>query len=162
VLRDPDFKGHEKVRLSREEFDRVITWVDLNGVYYPTYECAYPGSRTGRSPIDRAELGNLQRLTGVAIDRMMSHGGYRDPQVNFTRPELSGCLSRLPKEDPRRAEALTIIRTGAERLKENPRADMPGFIPCETDQCREAFYAERHQVEQKVREAIRRAEKVYD
>ena len=29
-------KGHQDVKLSREDFDRLVTWVDLNGPYYPT------------------------------------------------------------------------------------------------------------------------------
>ena len=35
-------EGHHDVRLSPEEMDRLITWVDLNGPYYPTTHTAYP------------------------------------------------------------------------------------------------------------------------
>jgi hypothetical protein len=30
-------KGHEKVKLSREEMVRLVTWIDANVPYYGTY-----------------------------------------------------------------------------------------------------------------------------
>ena len=56
---------HKNLKLSPEEIDRIFTWVDLNGVYYPTYASAYPDSLTGRVPLDAGELDRLSRLTGV-------------------------------------------------------------------------------------------------
>ena len=54
-------EGHEKVVLTREEMDRVMTWLDLNAPYYPNYACAYPDNLVGRSPLSDAELGPPQR-----------------------------------------------------------------------------------------------------
>ena len=31
-------KGHNKVKLSREELIRLVTWIDTNANYYGTYE----------------------------------------------------------------------------------------------------------------------------
>ena len=64
VLRTPNYPGHEKLELDPEELDRLITWVDLNGVYYPTYASAYPMSLTGRVPLEDGQLARLAQLTG--------------------------------------------------------------------------------------------------
>ncbi|MBQ6008516.1 MAG: hypothetical protein IJL17_08250, partial [Kiritimatiellae bacterium] len=40
--------GHGRAKLSDEERDRVITWMDINAVYYPRYETAYPDNPGGR------------------------------------------------------------------------------------------------------------------
>ncbi len=31
-------KGHSKVKLTREELIRLVTWIDTNANYYGTYE----------------------------------------------------------------------------------------------------------------------------
>jgi len=163
VLRDPKFPGHEKLDLSEEELDRIITWIDLNGVYHATYACAYPESRTGRCPLDRGQLDRLGKLTGVAFGRLMSHGSNPGPMVNFTRPELSPCLAKFDdNNDPAYKEALSIITAGKATLAGHPRADMPGFRCCEVDQRREKKYAARRQVELANRRAIRDGERVFD
>ena len=54
VLRTPEHAGARRTATHPEELDRIVTWVDLNGVYYPTYACAYPDSLTGRMPLDAA------------------------------------------------------------------------------------------------------------
>ena len=56
------------VRLSAEELDRVITWIDLNAPYYPTYLSNYPNNLFGRSPLDDAQLARLAALTGVPVN----------------------------------------------------------------------------------------------
>ncbi len=40
--------------------------------------------------------------------------------------------------------------------------DMPGFVPCETDQVRQAKYIARRQEEERMREAIRNGVRAYD
>jgi hypothetical protein len=77
VLRAPGTPGHEPLQLTPEEFDRIVTWVDLNGVYYPTYACAYPDSLTGRIPLDAAQLGRLGQLTGQDFVRQRSFAAIR-------------------------------------------------------------------------------------
>ena len=156
-------KGHYDVKLSDEEFDRLVTWVDLNGVYYPTYACAYPESPTGRCPLVGRQLTRLGQLTGVSFGGVMRHGRKLGPLVSFDRPELSPCLAKFKdKNDPVYKESLAIIRSGKEMLKKRPRADMPGFVPCEADRKREEKYAMRQQAEIRSRQAIRKELKVYD
>jgi hypothetical protein len=151
------------LQLTPEEFDRIATWVDLNGVYYPTYACAYPDSLTGRIPLDAAQLGRLGQLTGQDFGRQRSFGSNPGPEVSFDRPEFSPVLAKFTdKNDPLYREALTIIQAGQEQLARRPRADMPGFVPSEPDQRREAKYALRREIELHSREAIRRGGKVFD
>ena len=163
VLRDPKFPGHEELVLSKEELDRISTWADLNGVYYATYACAYPDSRTGRCPLDQKQLGRLSELTGVPFDRMMGHGANPGPLVNFRRTQLSPCLAKFKDtDDPAYKASLSIIEAGKAMLASHPRADMSGFVPCETDLSREQKYAARQQIERRNREAIRLGKRVYD
>jgi len=163
VLRDPKYAGHEKLKLSKEELDRIITWTDLNCVYYATYACAYPNSRTGRCPLDRKQLGRLSQLTGVPFNGLMNYAGNPGPLVSFRRPELSPCLSKFKdKSDSAYKEALSIIQAGKAMLAKRPRADMPGFVPCEKDLSREQKYAARQTAEHRSREAIRTGARVYD
>lgn len=82
--------------------------------------------------------------------------------LNFGRPEMSRILGGMPAEAEGRAEALAIIAQGARRLAERPRADMEGFVPCETDLQREVRYQARLAQEREVYRAIREGRKVYD
>jgi len=162
-LRRPRVPEHAGIRLAGEEMDRIITWVDLNGPYYPDYACAYPDSLTGRCPLDNEQLGRLASLCGVPFDQTRSFSSSLGPQISFARPELSPCLDKFQDaNDPAYRESLEIIRSGKERLAVKPRCDMPGFVPSEPDQRREAKYAERRRIELRIRGAIRSGEKVYD
>ena len=150
VLTGP--KPHNDVKLTPDELERVITWVDLNATYYPSYASAYPQNPYGRSPISEAQLARLKQLgvdTGI-ID------------LSFDRPELSPGLAKLPQNDPRYAEALGILRSGQESLKKNPNPDADGFVACEADQQRERKYEARAEIERRNRQAIREGRKVYD
>ena len=163
VVRHPKIPEHQQIKLSPEESDRLVTWIDLNGVYYPTYACAYPESLTGRCPLNDRQLARLSQLTGVPFDSRRSYNGNRGPQVCFQRPELSPCLEKSSDEsDPRYRQALEIIRAGRESLAARPRADMAGFRPCEADRRREEKYALRRRAESRNREAIRHGRRVYD
>ncbi|MHB9065328.1 MAG: HzsA-related protein [Pirellulaceae bacterium] len=163
VLRTPGTPGHEQVQLTPEELHRIITWIDLNGVYYPTYACAYPHSLTGRIPLDAAQLNQLAQLTGEDFIRQRSFGECPGPDVSFDRPELSPLLARFPdRNDPKCREALAIIRAGQQQLARRPRADMPGFVPSDPDQYRESKFALRREIELENRAAIRRGDKVFD
>jgi len=31
--------------------ERIYAWIDINGIYYPEYESAYPDNHAGRSPL---------------------------------------------------------------------------------------------------------------
>ena len=143
---------HTEVNLSPEELEKIITWVDLNAPYYPSYASAYPKNQYGRCPLDDGQLGKLKQL-GVGT-------GITD--ISFDRPEISPGLAKLPKDDPRYAEALAIIRAGQAALKKNPNPDAPGFVACEADQQREKKYQLRAEIELRNRAAIRDGKRFYD
>ena len=156
-------KGHNDVKLDKESFDRIVTWIDINAPYYPTYDSAYPDNMGGRSPLDDEQIRRLGQLTGVNWEAEVNFGSNTGPWVSFDRPELSPCLAKFKEKDaPEYREALAFIRTGKERLTQRPRGDLPGFQPCEKDARREAFYQERREIERRNREAIRNGQKVYD
>ena len=152
--------GHADLKLTREEMDRIITWVDINAPYYPFYESAYPDNPCGRSPLDRAQLKRLEALTGSRF--VTRHGSRKRSQLSFDRPELSPCLQGLDKASAEYKEALAIIRAGQEQLQVTPRADMDGFVPCDMDRQRLEKYDRRARIELDNREAIRQGKKVYD
>jgi len=154
---------HYAVQLTAEEIDRVVTWIDLNAPYYPSYASAYPANPAGRSPLTGAELARLEALTGVALRKQMSWNGNRGPQVSFDRPDRSPCLLGIGDPDtPGYREALALIELGRERLRERPEADQDGFVACATDQWREQLYGARRALEERSRTAIREGRKVYD
>jgi len=160
VLRTPHNDDHKTLKLSEEDLARIMTWVDLNAPYYPTYESAYPKNPTGRCPLTGGQLSQLGKLTGARF--VTGHGRGKRAQIAFERPELSPCLQKLVKDSPKYAEALAIIKAGQATLKEKPRADMDGFVPCEDHRRRLAKYEHREREEKRHRKALREGRKVYD
>jgi hypothetical protein len=150
-------KGHKNVRLSKEDFDRIVTWIDVNAPYYPIYASAYPRNRYGRSPLDDRQLARLSKLTGVNLRDQRNA-----TQVSFGRPALSPCLARLEdRSDPRYGEALAIIEAGRRALAARPRAEMPRFRRDGIEARREAKYQAAARLEAAVRRAIVAGEKAY-
>jgi hypothetical protein len=172
--------GHAKVKLSPEEFDRIITWIDLNAPYYAQYEDYYTTNTWGRSPLDHRQLLQLGQLVSAAPggkhwgwNSVTEYiGGAAPPgslmasgeiPVDFTRPERSACLRAFPTTNsPGYTEAIALIRTGQAMLTEHPRADMPGFKPCGADQERLDAWRQRQEIEQGVWQAMREGRQVYD
>jgi len=171
-------EGHEDVKLDKESFDRIVTWIDLNTPYYPTHATYYRTNTFGRCPLDHQQmlhLGKLisagpngktlgwktvQRYSGGELSHMIMTMGS---PINFSRPEHSLVLQAFDSaEDPRYGEALEIIRTGTNMLEQHPRADMPGFRPCEADQARLDYHATRCRIEAATRAAIVQGQKRYD
>jgi hypothetical protein len=149
--------------LEAEDWDRLVTWIDLNAPYYPSYASAYPDNLGGRAPLEDQQLARLEQLTGVPFRHLAGHATNRGPQVSFDRPELSPCLGRFAdKTDPRHQEALALIRAGADLLARRPEADAPGFQPSSTDQWRDAKYAARQRSEQQNRDALRTGTKRFE
>ena len=146
---DPRFD--KDVKLDKEDFDRVVTWIDVNAPYYPEYASAYRDNKYGRSPLDAGQLQRLVKLTGVDLNQQELSAA-----VSFTRPQLSPCLAKLSNPgDSDYREALAIIRSGGQLLARRPRADMTGFrliSPIEIDQ--QAKYQARLQEEKSMRAAI--------
>jgi hypothetical protein len=147
-------KGHQNVKLDDESMNRLITWTDLNGPYYPTTYCAYPDNPPGRCPLNGEEIEILAELTGFFPEEVLEAIRYKGPRISFDRPELSPCLDSLKKNSRKYRKALALIRKGHERLKKRPRADMPGFVPCERDLERMAHVKKYREIEANSRKAI--------
>ena len=80
------------------------------------------------------QIGRLGQLTSVDFNGNASWNGNRGPLISFDRPELSPCLARIAdKNSEAYKEALAIITSGQQNLKERPDCDMPGFQPCPAD-----------------------------
>jgi len=156
-------EGHYDVKLNSDEFERIVTWIDINGTYYPRYDCAYPDNLTGRCPLDNEQLKRLTDLTGVPFANLAAYNQNTGPHVSFDRPWLSPCLANIKdKNQPAYVEALSIIESGKRMLEQHPRADMPGFEACPIDQQRERNYTKRQQTEARNRQAIQDGQKLYD
>jgi hypothetical protein len=157
-----DREDHGEVALNQDEREIIYAWMDLNGVYYPYYESAYPDNPAGRSPLTKKELEELYKLTGINVLKL--NGQHREigAQIAFERPELSPCLIDLDEESEKYKKALAMIQLGQQRLKETPRADMDGFLPCEKDRQANAKYDALQKCEVERRKAILEGRKVYD
>jgi len=155
--------GHFGVEVSRDDFERIVTWIDINATYYPRYDCAYPTNLSGRCPLDNKQLKRLTELTGVPFAKLATHNRNAGPQVSYDRPRLSPCLAKFEdKNSPEYLEALAIIEAGRKMLAQRPRADMPGFEACPTDQRRQQDYVMRQEAEMSSRRAINEGRKLYD
>ncbi|MFC1760737.1 sialate O-acetylesterase [Planctomycetota bacterium] len=151
-----------KTKLTADERRRVTTWLDLNGIYYPTYDCAYPENATGRNPLTDQQVNRLGKLCGFDPKRGFRWHQHPGAMVSFDRPDISPCLQKLAYGSTTYNKALAIIQQGAENLRITPRADMPGFLPSERDQKRTARYEELSSKELAFRKAIREGRKLYD
>lgn len=172
VLRAP----HEDVKLDRESFDRIVTWIDMNAPYYGSYYSVYRDHVYGRAPLDDQQMVRLAELTGLPYKVPSAHVGLNHAQtagtelggsqVNFTRPELSPCLAQFAdKNDARYREALAIIQAGKERLARQPREDMlgPDAVPVAAlDQERAGRCQTQSQCEAASRQAALNGSKVFD
>jgi hypothetical protein len=156
--------GHGKpeidrqVKLSNEDFDRIVTWIDINAPYYPEYAGGiYRDNAYGRCPLRGDAVQELARLTGVNVVSDML-------QASFTRPELSPCLASIrDKNDPRYKRALAILQAGKELLARHPRPDMPSFKldnPIEIEQ--QAKFDRLRKADSLSRAAIVAGQKRYD
>jgi len=107
-----------------ESFDRIVTWIDINAPYYPTYYSAYPNNRFGRSPLTDTELRRIRDLTGA------------EPRwdISFTRPEISPCL-KTAQDAP---AVIALLRAGAQRLQQQPRGESCEFQPVDPTDIRRA------------------------
>ena len=153
-------KGHNDVKLDRESFDRLVTWIDLNAPYYASYAGTYANNPAGRSPLDDKQIKELQGLTGVDFSRQRRHSSNLGPQVSFDRPEKSPCLAKIKEKDPDKyAKALAIIAAGQKMLAERPREDMPRVTLHGEDARREEKYRHLAGAEDQVRRAITAGDK---
>lgn len=139
-----------------EAFDRVVTWIDINAPYYPTYASAYPDNPFGRSPIDNDKMNRLRQLSGV--DPVRSWG------ISFDRPELSPILDRIPdKNSDAYRETLSIIESGRDALKKQDRGENEDFAPVTPVEIfQEKKYVNYKNFIERTNEAILKSEKVFE
>jgi len=155
--------GHHDIEMAPGDFDRLVTWIDVNGPYYPVYSSAFPDNLAGRSPLDASQLKRLEELTGIPFGQLADCRTNRGPLLSFDRPELSPCLWTLDgPEGPVYREALSLLEAGKQALAKIPRADMPGFQPAQPDVLREQRYVARTAEELRMREALVRGEHAYE
>ncbi|MDR3108351.1 MAG: hypothetical protein LBU65_01510 [Planctomycetaceae bacterium] len=153
-------------KTNREAVDRVLTWIDLNAPYYPTYVSPFNNNRFGRCPLTDEQLTRLAELCGY---KHRFHSGNSDGQVemdwaiSFTRPELSKCLTNLKKDSSEYKEALEIIETGKQTLTKTPRGENEKTVSAtEQNQKQQTKYQNLKQHKQKMIEAIVNGKKLYD
>jgi len=150
--------SHNDVKLDPESLDRIVTWIDVNAPYYPSYASTYPGNLHGRAPLDNRQLGALGKLTGQNLLKQ-SHL----PRVTFSRPPMSPILASFKdKADSRYKQALALIEAGGRRLETMRREDMPGVTLVGIEAQRQAKYERLARVEAEMRQAILEGEKRYD
>jgi hypothetical protein len=158
--------GHEGVKLTDEEKQAIHTWLDLNAIYYPVYESAYDGFPAGRTPLTEEDMNEIYAALGLGKfnpGREFYHAGHKmEPPVSFDRPELSPVLKKFPEDSEEYSRLLSIIQKGQQRLRETPRADMPGFVPSERNQQMNAKYNDLRRSEEAFREAVHEGRKLYD
>jgi hypothetical protein len=153
-------KGHQKVRLSKEDLDRIVTWVDLNGPYYPTTCSSDGGGGRSASRGDTHRILKIAKLREVDVFRTEFFTG---PMVNLDRPEQSPCLSRVKKGSPEYDKLLEAIHDSAKRVRARPRGDvMEGFVPCAQDARRLEHRRKYAEYERRVRKAIREGAELRD
>ena len=157
-------QGHHEVQLSADEMDRIVTWIDIGGPYYPDYASAHPNNVAGRAPISIVQLNRLAELTGIKMTDGQGNPGFASHRlwISFDRPERSPCLQNLDKTSETYREALAIIRAGHDQLRMTPEADMPGFVPSEEHHAREAKYQRLREREATRRQALAEGRNVYD
>jgi len=157
-------RGHYDVQLSADELERIATWIDLGGPYYPDFASAHPDNVAGRAPISLAQLNRLAALTGLPLADGQGNPACTGHRLwlSFDRPPLSPCLQKLDKAGEAYREALAIIQSGQDELRKAPEADMPGFRPCAEHQARETKYQALRAREASRRRALAQGGKVYD
>jgi len=137
----------ERVKLSKDEFRRIVTWIDCNAPYYGTFRFTRPNTIGGRELVD-AEL--QPPLRKVYAKRCLScHGKRGDNMIRRIRfPCVERSLTLLAPlaraaggteacktavfadtNDPDYKTILETFRKVSERVKTNPRVDMLGRQP---------------------------------
>ncbi len=136
--------NHPKLKLADADVKTLYEWMDINGVYYPTYETAFGDNPAGRSPLTTAEIKKLDALTGVKISGLSTHKRKLYAQISFERPEQSPCLDAIRSDKAKFNEAVAIIAKGNERLKATPRGDIESqLVVCEQQRKQLENYAAR-------------------
>lgn len=158
-------------KLSEAEFAALRLWIDLNAPYYSTEDCAYPENPTGRCPLSADEIAKLFELCGKVspvkkepkwLEKRIKASDYKFEEVSFDRPEMSSVLKGLDPKSSKYGEALEIIKMGAARLNEKPRADMAGFEESSISKLRRERFKKFVALEDASRRARSGGEKIKD
>ena len=56
--------GHHGVTLTSEQWERLTTWIDTNGVYYDRYETYYPNRDNTCSDLPWGDTGQVRFVHG--------------------------------------------------------------------------------------------------
>ncbi|MFA5814568.1 MAG: hypothetical protein WC865_02995 [Bacteroidales bacterium] len=164
-------KGHKDVHLSKEDMERIITWIDLNAPYYGRYDAVYSENPFARSPLTKAQLKQLTEILDSSNTTNLPKVNYSDlekkegSQFSFVRPEMSRILTRInDKSSWSYQQALLIITAGKEQLLNQPREDIPG-CPAEPIYKKDVIRNERYlrliAAEKAARQAILAGKKCY-
>ncbi len=99
-------KGHHGVTLNQEEWDRIITWIDLNAPYFGAWQDAPRTNGPDKSLARRREL--LKRFANVSWDLDALPDGNAE-QVDFVQPErpktaTAPTLAGWPLPDPKASQ----------------------------------------------------------
>ena len=150
----PDSDGKTRFVMDEKSRRTILAWIDLNAPYYGTSETAWPDA-IGCRRIYPEYLDEV--LARVARTRCAScHEGGEIPRRDWTRitePELNpfllaplakeaggsqkcGAPVFQNKEDPDYRAILKTFEQVQEKLRDNPRMDMPGGKPS-SDLCRD-------------------------
>jgi len=149
-----------RVTLTASEFNRIVTWVDLNAVYYPSYAANYPNNAGGRSPLSSTQLGQIATYTSKDVSTADSVKRVGE-LIWFDRPEQSPCLSNVTGTNY--TNALALIQAGQAGLVTIPREDMTNCVLMNAiDLWRENKYQKRLFREAMNRAAVTAGAKVYD
>lgn len=144
--------GHHGVHLSSEEWQRLLTWIDCNGVYYDRYE-------TGHYPDRRIFTGSVRQILQQVFERRCAgcHGrddGRHDTwwlSLNWREPAHSRMLAAplaraaggwgrcaqvvfATPSDPDYQTLLQTLQTLSAQLRQHPREDLLSLrgTPAET------------------------------
>jgi len=150
--------GVKDFNISQEDLERIISWIDCNGVYYGAYASYY----AGRIPLSNSDYNRLMSLANVNRKNFEMNGADgKGSLVSFDRPELSPILSRVSEAN--KAEALAIINKGKAALAEHPREDMQKYETpsLDHDMRRVVRYSRNMTEEEKSQQAILNGEKHY-
>ena len=152
---DLNHDGKKDFDISQEDLERIISWIDCNGVYYGAYASYY----AGRIPLSNSDLKRLLKLGNIS--NLQSYEMSKGSLVSFERPHLSPILSRIGSAN--KAEALAIINRGKAQLSLIPREDMRKYEKpmLDHDMQRVVRYSRNMTEEEKSQQAILSGEKHY-
>jgi len=148
-------------RLLPEDWDRIVTWIDLNAPYYPSYASAYPANLAGRSPISDGQLQRLEQLTGAKIRDSAGMGIIPALRSVSIDPKSAPASRNSRKTRPNTRKLWpSFART---RVVIDPARSRHGWLStAERDQWRDAKYLARQRVEAANRQAIQDGKKLFD